>query len=453
MNSLGKWAAIGLALGVLVSASSAGDWPRFRGPNGTGISADKAAVPVQWSSTANIRWKVDSPGRGVSSPIVVGTRVFVTGYTGYGASRDANERMEDLQRHLLCLDRATGKKLWQASIPAEMPEDQFGGMGVPAHGYASHTPTSDGERVYAFFGKTGVIAFDLDGKQLWKKNVGKESGRQRWGSAASPIVLGDLVIVNASDEASALIALDKVTGEEKWRAQADGMSNSWSTPVVASAATGDEIVVGVPFELWGFNPANGKLKWFSKGGEDETASSSAVTVDGVVYVQGGRGGNMLAVRTGGKGDAAKQVVWESRAAGRFPTPVIFEDHIYTVNRGVLSCHNVKTGDRVFQNRLASGETVTDEGGAGGGFGGGFGGGRRGGMGGDDYASPVIADGKLFLATKAGRFYVVAAKPKFELLATNDLTSDSSGFDGTPAISDGEIFVRSHAAIYCISAKK
>lgn len=494
-----------LTLDCLMTPIQAGDWPRFRGPNGSGISPDATAPPTEWGTDKNIRWKSELPGPGVSSPIVVGNKVLVTCYSGYG-DRKTEGNVEDLKRHLVCVDRNTGSVLWTGTIPVSLPEDPYSGAGVPSHGYASHTPVSDGERVYAFFGKSGIVAFDLNGKQLWQTSVGTSSGRMRWGSAASPILHGENVIVNASDESSALIALDKLTGKEKWRANAEGMGNSWATPVVANSPTGEEIVVGVPYEVWSFNPATGKLKWFAKGSEDESVSASLVAHEDMVYVFGGRGGNSLAIRTGGKGDVnEKNIAWEGRAAGRFATPLLYNGYVFSISGDVAACFDAKSGERKYQTRLASGEAVADDqaggGGGRGGFGGpggfggrgpggpgrggeggpggpggpgrggeggrgrgGFGGpggpggpggsgGGRGGRGGGDYASPVLAAGKLIYTTKAGKFFVVEATPEFKLLATNDLSEDTSGFDGTPAISDGELFVRSNTHLYCVSEKE
>ncbi len=464
----------GLALAPLAQA---GDWPRFRGPNGSGISPDTTPIPTTWNADKNIRWKTKLPGAGLSSPIVVGKKIFVTCYSGYG-ERDSAGKIEDLKRHLLCVDRETGNIAWTVTIPAVQPEDAYSGAGVPSHGYASHTPVSDGERVYAFFGKSGVIAYDLDGKEVWKTSVGTASGRQQWGSAASPILSEEHVIVNASEESEALIALDKKTGKEVWRAEAEGMGGAWATPILAKSSTGDEIVLSVPNETWSFIPATGKLKWFAKGNNDSQTSTSPVSSEDIVYSFGGRGGNSVAIRTGGKDEVnATNLVWEGRASVRFTTPVLYEGYIYNMNGGIATCYDAKTGERAYQSRLATGEGVSDEeagagrggpgggqrggpgaGGPGGGGpgGGGPGGGSRGGRGGGgggDYASPVCAAGKLIYTTKAGKFYIVDAKPEFKLLETNDLSSDSSGFNGTPAISDGELFLRSNAYLYCVSEKK
>ena len=223
-----------VALTSLLSPLQGADWSRFRGSNGAGTAAT-AALPVTWSDTSNIRWKRELPGPGSSSPIVVGKHVFVTCYTGYGTDQEKPGRADDLKRHLICFERGSGQTVWSQSIDGVLPEDDFKGF-IVQHGYASHTPVSDGERVYAFLGKSGVIAFDLDGNRLWQTTVGTESGSHGWGSGASPILHENLVIVNASEESQSLYALDKRTGSQVWRAQAAGLANSWSTPVLAERA-------------------------------------------------------------------------------------------------------------------------------------------------------------------------------------------------------------------------
>ena len=233
----------------------AGDWLRFRGPNGQGVS-DETGLPSRWNDTTNLVWKTELPGPGSSSPIVVGDKVFVTCYSGYG---EDGGNVDDLVRHLVCVDRNSGDVLWRKETPSTAREDAYRGAGVPAHGYSSSTPTSDGERVFVFYGKSGVIAYDLDGNQLWDKNVGTESGRMRWGSGASPILHGDLVIVNASDEDEAMVGLNKNNGEEVWKAKAGGLANTWGTPILMEVDGKTQILIGVPYEVWALNPENGKL--------------------------------------------------------------------------------------------------------------------------------------------------------------------------------------------------
>ena len=203
------------SLFTLSIANGQDDWPRFRGVEGNGIS--ESSAPTEWGPDENIKWKAKMPGAGVSSPIVVGGKVFVTCYSGYGESRNNVGNKEDLKRHIVCINQADGEELWSKTLDADVEnEDDFSGIGVTAHGYASHTPVSDGEHLFVFMGKSGVAAYDLDGNEIWKTKVGDGSDSRKWGSAASPIVHGDLVIVPALAESRAVYGLDKKTGEEKW---------------------------------------------------------------------------------------------------------------------------------------------------------------------------------------------------------------------------------------------
>jgi len=437
--------ALGLFVGVS-SVVSADDWARFRGPNGSGISPDSAPTPVEWSPDKNIRWKTPLPGAGVSSPIVIGDRIFVTCYSGYG--RDFG-KIEDLKRHLVCVERSSGKILWQKAVDAVLPEDSYSGMGIPAHGYASHTPVSDGERVYVFFGKSGVLAYDLDGNRLWQQSVGTESDRRRWGSASSPILYKGNVIVTASAESESLVAIDGKTGKEVWSQAASGLANVWGTPLLVKVDDDrTDLVLGVPYEIWGFNPDSGKLRWYSEIPAGDQYSSSVVAAQDVVYSIEGRGGGSAAVRAGGKGDVTKShTVWSGSDSSRFGTPVVYEGRIYFFSGSVAGCNDAKTGKKVFQGRLEGGSSS-------GGGGGSEGGGRsrfgRGG-GGSDYSSPVIADGKVYYVQGSGKCFVLKAGDEFEQLAANSVTTDRESFGATPAISDGELFLRSDKHLYCVSA--
>ena len=443
--------ALCIVIALLCSSADA-DWLRFRGPNGTGVA--ESGAPVTFGEGENLRWKAKLPGRGVSSPIVVGDKVLVTCYSGYGMGGE-NERIEDLKRHLVCVDRASGEIDWKSSVAAAQPEDPFEGIGVPRHGYASHTPVSDGTHVYAFFGKSGVYAYDLDGNELWNKSVGTDSGPRGWGSSASPIVHGDSVIVNASDEAQSLVWLDKESGEEKYRAgPADALVDVWGTPVLMETPNGPEVVVSASGEVLGLNAATGKLSWYAVGGTTGPRAS-ALAGNGIVYVMNGsrRGVGGVAVKVGGSKDVSEShTLWKTQASVDYATPVLHDGHLYSVGGGgVLTCLNAESGERVFQKRLATGETVSDDDGGGRRRGGG---GMRRGQGGPptnggDYASPVLADGRIYVTTDSGTIYVVAASPEFELLATNDMSFDSSGFGGTPAVSDGQLFLRSHTHLYCL----
>src|SRR5438093_3572197 len=245
---------------IAAAALPGADWTRFRGPNGSGVS-DDAKPPATWSEAKNLKWKTKLPGPGTSSPLILGDKVFVTSYSGYGVESGGG-KAEDLKRQLVCVERGSGKILWSKDVAADMPEDPYRGF-LADHGYASSTPATDGENIFAFFGKTGVVAFDLEGKQLWKVNVGKESGRMRWGSGASPIVYKNVVIVNAAEESESLRALDKKTGKQVWKAEASGLASSWATPVLVDVPGGKtELAVAVPEEIWGLDPQTGKFLWY-----------------------------------------------------------------------------------------------------------------------------------------------------------------------------------------------
>ncbi len=457
---------LGLACSIgTLRDSNAADWARFRGPNGSGIAEGADPTPATWSDQENLKWKIALPGAGVSCPIVVGDKVFVTCYSGYGASREQLGNAKDLVRHLFCIDRTTGKTLWEKSVPSTAPEDPYEGMGVPQHGYASHTPTSDGKNVYVFFGKSGVLAFDMAGNELWKTSVGTSSDDRAWGSSSSPIVVDDLLVVPAGPEGRAIVGLDKYTGKETWRAPADSLGSVWGTPAIAKVGESTELVIGTPSEIWGLNPTNGKLRWYCNYVESDQFSSSVVVDGDTVFAIEGRGGGSVAVKAGGRDDVSTtQVVWKGRDNSRFASPIVYDGRLYFVSSRTLTCLDAKTHDKIFEGRFkaTAGEAAApatgdaDRGGAGGpdgaaGRGGRGGGGRAGGE--TDYASPIIADGKLYFVARSGETYVFDAGKEFKQLAVNRLTSESEDFSATPAASDGELFIRSNKHLYCVSSKK
>ena len=431
MNSV-KILIILLTVGLSLASLHAGqpEWPQFRGPNGSGIAAADAHPATTWSATQNMKWKVALPGPGSSSPIIAGERVFITCYSGYGDGSSGADP-EKLQRHLICLQRNSGKVLWDKSVPAELPEDEYSGN-LREHGYASNTPVTDGERVYAFFGKTGVLAFDFDGRQLWKVNVGKQSSNRRWGSAASPILCQNTVIVNAAEEGRSVLALDKLTGKEVWKTEVNSLELSFVTPVLVECAGGrSDLALAVPGEMWGLNPDTGKLRWFAQTGITGNVSPSLVAADGIVYATGGypRQGT-IAVRAGGKGDVTQtNVLWSSQSASYVPSPVVCQGHLYIISdQGSAICLEARTGKLVYKERLPG---VT--------------GGKP------FYASVVLAGGHLYATSRRNGTFVVQAAPTFTLLAQNRLADDDTDFNGTPAITGKQLFLRSNRYLYCIES--
>ncbi|MEM7784229.1 MAG: PQQ-binding-like beta-propeller repeat protein [Planctomycetota bacterium] len=412
----------------------ADDWLRFRGNDGSGVAKDSQPTVTEFSQSKNLVWKSELPGAGASSPILVGQKIFITCYSGYGLNREVPGDIADLKRHVCCFDKSSGKKIWQKDLDSVQPEDPFYGMGVPEHGYASATPVSDGKYLFTFFGKTGVQAFDLDGNSIWSTSVGTSSGSRKWGSGASLEIHDNIVIVNASDESATLYGLDKQTGKTIWKN--DNIENVWSTPLVVG--TGDEatLVFSVPYEVWGLNPSNGKLKWFSTNGvQDSTVSTSPIAENETIVAMGGRSSTAVAIRTGGeKGQDVtdSHTIWEARSTSKITTPVMVDGYIYGISRGIATCLDAKTGEEVFRERVPT----TSANGTG----------RRSPS--SDYCSPVVADGKIYQFTKNGSCYVMAAKPKFEMLMVNSI-NDGSEFNSTPAVLDGKLFVRSNKFLYCI----
>jgi len=438
--------------GLAATASTDGaDWSRFRGPHGAGVVDEENRPPVEFNETKNLKWKASLPGPGSSSPIIIGDKVFVTCWSGYGTDQRDPGSPSDLKRHLVCLDRHDGKVLWDQAVPAALPEDTYRGM-FAEHGYATHTPVSDGESVFAFFGKSGVYAFDLDGNQLWRANVGDGLDGRGWGSASSPILYENLLIVPAVVESYSLIAFDKKSGKRVWDQEADGFGSTWGTPILVDLPDGTvELVFAVPFELWGFDPATGKLKWYCDGVESDSICSSAIAHDGVVYAieAGPRGGGAVAVRTGGKDDVSdSHVVWRTRDRSRIGTPIFHDGRLYWVSSKIANCIDAATGERVYQERLSSpggtpsaGES-NDRSSRGGGRG----------RGGQDYSSPIAAGDVMYYVTRSGDAYVVQLGAEFKQLAVNRI-ADGGDFSATPAISDGDLFIRSSKNLYCFATSE
>jgi outer membrane protein assembly factor BamB len=443
-----------IALAVCCTPLMASDWLRFRGPNGSGVSAD-AAPPLEWADDKNVAWKIELPGPGSSCPIVVGDKVILTCWTGYGLSTEDPGDQANLKRVVLCYDRQTGDELWTAEAAAKLPEDKFEGM-FAQHGYASHTPTSDGERVYVYFGRSGAFAYDMEGKELWHTDCGDGFGASDWGSAASPIVVDDVLVCAATAESNALIGLDKQTGKELWRYGEEGWNGCWGTPIVVEVDGRKELVYSAPEQLIALDPATGKLLWRCRGSESTSITSSLVANDGVVYFIGSRGASM-AVKAGGEGDVTEtNTVWRENLQGSIPSPIYHEGRLYGVGRGGMVSFDAANGQRVYQERLnmpgAPAEPPAEEANSNDGER------RRGGRGGRggagfrnmSYASPVIAGDHLYQIGRQGDGHVVKLGDEFNEVATNVLT-EGGDFSATPAIVDGTMYLRSSKYLYCIRA--
>ncbi len=431
-----RYFTVALLCSVCLTSAYAADWSRFRGPAGSGVALDSDALPTAWSHEANLAWKTPLPGPGASSPIIADGKAFVTCYSGYGLSQEDPGDMENLVRHLVCVDLATGDKLWQADVKAALPEDPYSGIGVTAHGYASHTPVSDGTNVYAFYGKSGVYAYDMSGDELWHTDVGKESDPAKWGSSSSPIVHENTVIVTASAESQAIVGLDKTTGAELWRQEASGLDGMWGTPTLVDVGDGrTDIVMCVAKELWGLDPDSGKLRWYASATDAQQAYSSVILDGSRVFAFTGRGGGNIAVDAGGAGDVSESnTVWEGSITASFASPVRHDSRIYVISRGVLSVVDAETGKRVQQLRLKGSRET---------------GGRMGSL---DYPSPIVIGDRLFYLNGSGQMFVFSLGDKVKQVSVNEVTTDKEDFRGTPAVSDGRMVLRSSNYLYCVADK-
>jgi outer membrane protein assembly factor BamB len=402
----------------LAVAKKADDWARFRGPTGQGVS-DAKGLPVEWGQDENIAWKAPLPGPGASSPAVFGERIYITSYTGFFVPGESGGSQEDLQRHLIALNRKDGSTIWDRPIKAKLPEEDR----IRDHGFAASTPAVDDERIYVFFGKTGVLAFDHDGKELWRTDVGSKT--HGWGSAASPVLYKDLVLINASVESDSLLALDRATGDVKWKA--GGIRESWNTPVLITAESGrEELIVARQGDVLAFNPETGDELWSCKTDIGWYMVPSIVAADGIVYCLGGRSGTAgLAVRAGGSGDVTDENrLWTSKKGSNVTSPVFHDGHLYWAHeqQGIALCAKGETGEVVYEERLPRAGQV--------------------------YASSLLADGRVYHLTREGKTFVLAAKPEFEQLAVNDL-NDRSLFNGSPAVDGKRLLIRSDKFLYCI----
>ena len=256
---------------LLSPFATAEDFVQFRGKSGQAHDR-QTDLPRQWSDSSNLLWKADIDGRGSSSPIVVGDKVLLTAYSGYG-NLDQSGSQDSLVRQLFCFNLKDGKLLWKADVGNQQREDLYQGF-ITEHGYATSTPVSDGTMVYVFFGKTGVLGFDLQGRQKWHVSVGTESAQRRWGSAPSLVLHKNTVIVNASGESQTIYALNKEDGSVVWKAEAAGLENSFNTPLLVKSNERTELIVAVPWEIWSLDADTGKLLWWVETELDNNVSPS-----------------------------------------------------------------------------------------------------------------------------------------------------------------------------------
>jgi outer membrane protein assembly factor BamB len=411
----------GLCLSLSIAFAARGeDILGFRGPGGLGVSGNKG-LPTEWSDSKNLLWKLDLPGPGASSPILVGDKIFLTCFTG---PSKLNPDASSLKRFLVCADRA-GNKLWQKEIVSQAKDLAYTGFQA-LHGYASSTPASDGKTVYVFAGVAGVAAFDLSGNKLWQTSVGARTNS--WGSGTSPVLYKDLVIVNASVEAGEIVALRRSDGAKAW-SQKSGAGASWNTPILVAVNNQTELVVSAQGKLVGIDPDKGVVLWTCSGINDYVCPS-VVADNGIVFAIGGRQNTAVAVKAGGRGDVTTtHRVWIAKKGSNVSSPVYHGGHLYWAHegKGMAYCLDGKTGEVVYEHKLFPAPDRI-------------------------YASALVADGKLYYLSRNNGAYVVDASPKFKLLAHNTFASDRSVFNASPVVADGRLYLRSDQALYCLGTK-
>jgi len=412
-------------------------WPYWRGPAANGMAAGDA--PLHWSATQNVRWKTDIPGLGNSSPVVWGDQIFLTtaiktgapAVTETAAAPQAGARgrapsgpQAEHKFEVLCLDRKTGKVLWQRTATTAIPHEGF----HQTYGsFASNSPVTDGKNVYAFFGSRGMYCYDLKGNLVWKKDFGVQMRmRMAFGEGMAPVLSGDrLILVFDHEGDSFMVVLDKTTGKEIWRTARDEKSG-WAAPLVVDVAGRKQVVVSATKRVRSYDLENGKQIW-ECGGLGGNTIPQPVRQDDLIFVMSGyQNPNLMAIRLGREGDltGTDAVVWSQPKGNSYtPSPVIFDNKLYVLtDTGMISCYHARTGEPYYhQVRLP--KTYSFK------------------------SSPVGANGRLYLASENEDVIVLRMGEKYEVLATN--TMPDQMFIATPAITGGEIFLRSRTSLYCI----
>jgi outer membrane protein assembly factor BamB len=421
-----------------VSAGPSGTWPQWRGPSGQGTSTE-TNLPSQWSTNVNIKWKAAIPGRGHSSPIVWGNRIFLTTAVegdlvpGAKAVKHMDGDKEYVhpdsigadhkhQFKVVCIDRGTGKILWTQTAFEGTPYDDR----HRKSSFASSTPTTDGNMVYAYFGTEGLYAYDMNGKLIWKADLGKLA-TAGMGTGTSPVIYKNVVILQCDEEngtASFIVGIDKKTGKEVWRTPRK-VQVSWSTPLLIETAKRAELITSGNEFVISYDPGTGKELWRHKG-VDSNAIPSPVANDNLVFISAGFPTKIaMAIPLGGNGDLAENVTWKyAKGTAYVPSPILYGDYLYlTSDRGVLTCLDAKTGEVKYEGgRVPIPATFT--------------------------ASPIAFGGKILLTSEDGDTFVVKAGPKHEILGTNSV---GEPVYASPAVADGNIFIRGERNLYCIGS--
>ena len=403
-----------VSLFAITVVLSAEPWPQWRGPLLNGISVEKN-LPVRWSKTENIAWRLSLPPLTGSTPVIWGHRVFL-------------HLVEGDAMHLWCVDRQTGTVLWKRRL-------SDGDMMARKENMSSPSPVTDGTHVWVMTGTGVVKAFDMDGHERWSRNLPAEYGAfgLNWNYASSPLLYKDALIVQVlhgmkTESPSYLLSIDKLTGKTRWRVErADRATgegkDAYTTPSVVRVGNADQVVVSGAVAVTGHDPETGKELWRASGLNDDRTVASPVVFGDLVFAPS-RQRPLLAVKTGGQGDVTNtHVLWSFAKGPDVPSPVTDGNYLYSItDNGVLYCLDVRTGAVVYQQRLRS---ATYSG------------------------SPVLADGRMYVTNEDGVTTVAKVSPPFELISENDLDDFTLS---SPAISDGQIFIRTKNFLYAIGMK-
>lgn len=423
-----------------VRAQSGDHWPQWRGPFFNGMARGDA--PAEWSDTKNIKWKAEIPGRGFSTPVVWGDRIFLTTAIPTGKAPEAPQPQANEGRRagggsgplvehrfeVLALDRKTGKVLWQKTAKVATPHEGY----HRAYGsFASNSPVTDGKYVYVSFGSRGIYCYDFNGKLIWEKDLGVQMKmRLAFGEGAAPLLAGNgLFLVFDHEAGSFIVALDKRNGKELWRATRDEPS-SWSTPLAIQHGGRTEIIVPASNKVRSYDAGTGKIVWESAG-LGSNVIPVPVTHNGMVFVMSGhRDPKLMAIKLGKQGDltGSDAIAWShTRGVSYTASPVLHDNKLYVVtDNGMVSAFNAATGEPYYtQARLPKASNLK--------------------------ASLVGANGKLYVATEDGDVVVLKMGEKFEVLAINTL--EDQVFIATPVIAGGEIYLRGQNTLFAISEKK
>lgn len=404
----------------------ADNWPAWRANLSGSAESSESNLPTEWAPKQNVKWRTALPNRGNSTPVVWGDKVFVTQIVE-----------ADNFRSVMCFDRKSGKLLWQKGVKYSAKESSH-----RTNPYCSASPVTDGERVIATFASAGVFCYDMKGKLLWKRDLGKQ--HHTWGNASSPLLFKDLCILyHGPGPGAHMIGMDKFNGktvwkfnEPKWKIgkrtdgfqgnEKNGIVGSFSTPIIVNADGRDELIMSFPLEIRAFNPETGSELWNCKG-LNPLVYSSPVYHDGIVVAMGGYYGNSMAVRVGGSGDVTKtHRLWQKvRHNGGIGSGVAKDGHIYYPNAGGIGyCLNIRTGEEIWEERLKGKSRTTGA-----------------------WGSPVIAGDDIYFMNQGGDTIVYKADTKFKQVAANSTDEKSNS---SIVISDGEIFIRTHEALWCVA---